>query len=312
VNDPYGSGQPPYGGGQPPYGGSQPPYGGQPPYNPNWAPSPAPAPSRTGAGPIVAVFVGVLITLAVIAGVIVFLNQPPPPETPCPPAQPCAPVPSLPPVASSPVAIPTLKPVPSTTIASPGASAQPGTTPNPGASVAPPATPTSDSPPVVSGTLYTDASLGYSFEYDPDVFTLAQNADGSAVFSGNFFDAQVWVDAKPAETSVAKMINSELDEVDRFFIARVPDTDTYDALLGPSVGYVPGDGGVWSGTLVSRDGTPLAPGGVTIAAASDGRITVAVVIIVGSPDIRQAGDTQQHAVRQAADDLLKSFNWSAQ
>ena len=93
------------------------------------------------------------------------------------------------------------------------------------------------------------------------------------------------------------MIQTELADVDRFVIARVADPDSYDALLGPSIGYVRGEGGVWSGTLLSRDGTPLAPGGVTIVSASDGRITVAVVVIVGTPDATQGGEnTQQHAV----------------
>jgi hypothetical protein len=83
-------------------------------------------------------------------------------------------------------------------------------------------------------------------------------------------------------------------------------------LLGPSIGYVPGQGGVFSGTLTSRDGTPVAPGGVAIVSSTDGRITVAVVVIVGTPDARQGGQTQEHAVRTAADDILKTFNWNAQ
>ena len=170
----------------------------------------------------------------------------------------------------------------------------------------------SDSPPALSGTLYTDSTLGYGFEYDPQTFDLSDSSAGSAVLNGQFFDAQVWVDAKTADTSPAKMIDSELAEIDRFLIARVPDTDTYDALLGPSVGFVPGEGGVWSGTLTSRDGTPIAPGGVTIVSATDGRITVAVVVIVGTPDARQGDETQQHAVRSAADDILKTFQWSVQ
>ena len=251
-------------------------------------------------GKIVAVFVGVLLALALIGGVLVMLSAPPPPVPPCPPNQPCAPVPSLPPVAGG-------SPLP---ISTPRPQGSPATLPTPGAPL--PSTPTSDSPPVVANTLYTDSSLGYSFEYDPEVFALADHSDGSAVLSGQFFDTQIWIDAATSNTSPSKMIENELGFVDRFLIARVPDTDTYDALLGPSIGYVPGQGGVFSGTLTSRDGTPIAPGGVAIVSSSDGRITVAVVVIVGTPDARQGGDTQEHAVRSAADDILKTFNWNAQ
>jgi hypothetical protein len=154
--------------------------------------------------------------------------------------------------------------------------------------------------------------LGYAFEYDPAVFDLADHGDGFAVLTGKFFDAQVWVDARAADMAPSQMMDTELGDIDRFLIARVADADTYDAVLGPSIGYVPGNGSVWSGTLTSRDGTPLAPGGVTIVSASDGRITVAVVVIVGTPDARQGDETQQHAVRSAADDILKTFQWTVQ
>lgn len=254
-----------------------------------------------GAGAIVAVFVGALIAIAVVAGIFIVLNQPAPPVTSCVAGQPCAPIPSLPPVAASPLPVGTPRP-----------SASPGATIVPGASLSPVATPGSDSPPVLSGTLYSDTSLGYAFEYDPTVFELADQGDGFAVLNGKFFDAQVWVDAKTADTAPKKMIETELGDIDRFLIARVPDADTYDAVLGPSIGFVPGDGSVWSGTLTGRDGTPLAPGGVTIVSASDGRITVAVVVIVGTPDAREGDETQQHAVRSAADDILKTFQWTVQ
>jgi hypothetical protein len=285
------------------------PYGAPPPGPPVYATqgyAQPPQKSKMATSGIVAVFVGALIAFAIIAAIFVVLNQPPPPVTPCQPAQPCAPVPSLPPVASSPGALPTPRPV-----TSPAVTLAPGATPPAGASLPPVATPGSDSPPVVTGTLYSDSSLGYSFEYDPEAFELAEHGDGVAVLSSKHFDAQVWIDAKTADTAPRQMIQTELADVDRFLLARVTDEDTYDAVLGPSVGYVPGEGGVWSGTIVSRDGTPLAPGGVTIVSASDGRITVAVVVIVGTPDARQGGETQQHAARSAADDIVKTFQWSA-
>ena len=110
-------------------------------------------------------------------------------------------------------------------------------------------------------------------------------------------------------TSPSELIAQQLGVVDTFMVGRVKDTDAYDALLGPSIGYVNGEGDVYSGTLLSSDGTPVAPGGITVLAATDGRLTVSVVVIVGSPDADVDPGTQQHAARTAADDLLKTFDW---
>ncbi len=249
-------------------------------------------------GRIVGVFIGAMLVLALVAGVIIFFSQPPAPVAPCPPGQPCSPTQSLPPVGASPLPVPS---VPART---------PGPVPSPGASLPISTPPTGDSPVVISGTLYTDASLGFGFEYDPDTLTVASHDAGTVVLNGVFFDTQIWIDTKTADTPPNKLLETELADVDRFLIARVADTDTYDALLGPSIGYVAGQGSVWSGTLTSRDGTPTAPGGITVLSATDGRLTVAMVIIVGTPDARQGGETQQHAVRLAADQILKTFKWS--
>jgi len=49
---------------------------------------------------------------------------------------------------------------------------------------------------------------------------------------------------------------------------------------------------------------------VTVLAATDGRLTVSVVVVVGSPDAEVGSGTHQHAARRAADEFLKSFDWS--
>jgi len=248
-----------------------------------------------------------------VAGIFIFANQPAPPEPPCQPGEFCAPPPSLPPIA---VATPTPTPGPGQTEL-PATPAPSGglQTPAPSGGLQTPgpvATPESNAPPVLSGTLFKDDELGFSFEYDPEVFTLADSAKGSAVLNGVFFDAVIWVDVVAADTSPSQQIADELEFVDRFLLGRVADEDAYDALLGPSIGYVAGEGNVYSGTLVSRDGTPLEPGAVAVVASTDGRLTAAVVVIVGSPDLRRGGETQAHAVRSAADDIVKTFNWNAQ
>ncbi len=269
---------------------------------------------------IVAVFVGVLLGLALVAGLVVLLSTPPPPAPQCQPGEPCADPPaSLPPIseASPPGGTPpptTAQPTAGPT-AAPAASPTGGPTPAPGTAApatpgpTPAPTPGSEVPEHISGTLWHDEDLDYSFEFNENVFTLGTSESGLAVLNGTFFDTQVVVRATHASMSPAQLIADQLARVDRFMISRVRDDDPYDALLGPSIGYIRGEGGVFSGTIVSQDGTPQAPGGVTILASTNGRITVAVLVIVGTPDLLLGSDTHQKAVRSAADQILKTFDW---
>ena len=266
---------------------------------------PPPAQSKSGPVAIVALFVGAMLLLAVVAVVLILLGQPPAPTPPCDPSQACAPKPSLPPASSSsplPSSAPTAVPSGAPPTLPPGATATPF--------VPPTATPVSNSPVVLSGTLWQSATLNFSFEYDPDAWTVANSTADTAVFSSVNFDAQIVIHAVTADTSVDELIAQQLTVVDTFLIGRVKDTDDYDALLGPSIGYVNGQGDVYSGTLLSSDGTPVAPGGVTVLAATDGRLTVSVLVIVGSPDAKVGSDTQQHKARKSADEFLKTFDWS--
>ena len=262
---------------------------------------PPPAPPSKSPTLIIALFVGGMLALAVIAIAFVLFNAPKPPPTECEPEKPCAPQASLPPVNGSPspglTAAPTIAPP---TLA-PGATATP---------FVPAPTPVSNSPIVVSGTVWQSEALDYSFEYDPNRWSLETSTDDVAVFYSVRYDAQLVIKAVPATTSPAELITQQLGIIDTIMVGRVRDTDDYDALLGPSIGYVDGEGDVWSGVLLSSDGTPTAPGGVTLMAATDGRLTVAVLVLVGSPDADVGGGTQQHRVRGMADEFLKTFDWS--
>ena len=266
-------------------------------------PSAPPPPAATGKNPttIIALFVGGMLALAVVAIAFVLFSQPKPPEADCEPGKVCAPQPSLPPVASNlPSPLPSAGPTTAPATLAPGATATP---------FVPAPSPVSNSPIVLSGELWQSSALNYSFEYDPNRWSLQDSTDDRAVFFSVLFDAQLVIRAVPAQTSPAELITQELGVIDTFMVGRVKDTDDYDALLGPSIGYVDGEGDVLSGVLLSQDGTPIAPGGVTLMAATDGRLTVSVLVLVGSPDAQVGSGTQQHTVRGMADEFLKSFDW---
>lgn len=303
---------------QPPtWGGQQPPMLGQQP-PPGWGPPPviyaqSPGGSGLGAAAIVSAFVGLLVLVAAVAALVIFMSQPPTPTPPCQPGVPCAPGPSLPPVS---VATPTPRTtaVPASGVPSTGQppTAQPSgapstALPSPGF---PQPTPVTDSPPVIlGGSTWRSPTLGYGFEFDAGTFQLSRSDDELAVLDSVLLDGQVVVQATTADVSPAEMIDQQTTVVDGFMISRTKDKDDYDALLGPSIGYVSGEGAVYSGILLSSDGTPVAPGGVTVLASTDGRITVAVTVIVAEPDSRFGSDTYQHILRSMADDILKTFDW---
>ena len=298
-----------------PQGPGYPQYGTPGPYGFG----PPPTRAKLSGAAVVAVFVGVLLGLAILAAIVVFAQQPQAPEAPCEPGRPCAPQPSLPPISQvtpgptlAPTAAPTPSPSPSPTAQPSGQPSVAPTSSPSGPTPQPTATPGSDSPPLLSGELWRSEALGYSFEYDPSLWQLTESADDRAVFTGSFFDAQVIIHAVDGATSPEELIQQELATVDERMIGRVLDRDDYDALLGPSIGYIRGEGHVYSGTMTSEDGTPTTPGGVTVLASTDGRLTVSMVIVVFDPDAFFYSGTLQHVVRSSADQFLKSFDWGSQ
>jgi len=267
-------------------------------------------PQKSGTSPvaIIAIFVGILLAIVAVATAFILMSQPPPPQPPCVPGLPCAPGPSLPPIANasptprvleSPGHPPT-RPPSSGAPASPGPSPAPSATPEPGSSVA---------PAVILGGSSWQSGLGVGFEFDGSLFNPQTLTDNLAVLNMNFFDAQVVVDITDEDLTPAEMIQRELTDVDTFMIGRTEDKDDYDQVLGPSIGFVPGEVKVFSGILTNSDGTPAAQGGVTILAATNGRVSVAIVVIVADPDARFGSDTQQYVVRTAVDDIVKTFSW---
>jgi hypothetical protein len=293
---------PPPGYGSPGYG----PPGYGPPggyYGPPQAPgAPAPQRSRSGSGPVLAVFIGALVGIGVLAGIIVLANQPPPPEA-CPVGQTCPhePPPSLVPGHTIPPGQ-TLSPL-QTPLPTPV-----GQTPGPGATALP--TPASNAAPFVAGSVWSSRTLGYSFEYDPTDWTVNESDDAFAdLLLG---PAEFAMRGFPGDVSVQTALDTVLTQVDSFVIGRALNTRGYDAVLGSGIGYVRGEGAVYSGTFKNADGTPGEPVGITVMASTNGRVTIAVVVLVSNPDKKVGNGTLQHTARQIADNIIKTVLWDAQ
>lgn len=307
----------------PGYGAPPPPPPGAPPtggyyYGPPQAPGAA-APHQTrGSGrAMIGIFIGALLGVAVLVGIIVLANQPPPPK-PCPDAELCGPEPpatllpgpTLQPDQTQtpgPTLPPLQTPVPTPTGQTPGPTPL-GETPGPDATPVP--TPESNAAPFVAGNVWRSSTLGYSFEYDPDLWKL--NDEGDAFADLLLGPVELAVQGFPGDVTVQSALNTVLSQTDSFVIGRAANNRSYDALLGPSIGYVRGDGGVYSGTFKNADGTPGDPVGITIMASTNGRVTIVVLVLVSGPDRPFGGGTLQHAARKTADGIVKTFLWEGQ
>jgi hypothetical protein len=298
----------------PPYAAPPPPPGG---YYGGFNPQPTKA--KANSGVIIAVFVGVLLAVGLIVGVAVLLNQPLPPVTPCDQGEICGSPPTARPISNAtPLPGSTTAPRTAGATGGPGVTIAPQPTPAPTGPAASPGVPTptpaptpvSNADAVTLGGTWTSSTFGVGFEFNPDYFTMGNNGADFAILRDNFFDGSVVVKATSAETTPAEFIDQQVAVLDTVMVARTGDTDDYDAVLGPSIGYVNGEARVFSGILLGPDGTPTAPGGATIVSATNGQVTVAVIVIVAQPDLLFGIDSVQHLVRSTADDVLKTFTWS--
>ena len=283
----------------PPPGAPPPPapYSPQPVNRPPWAP-PAyrpPAPAKLSPVVLLAVFLGALLLLSLGAAVVVFALSPAAKQAPCPAGQVCAPPPPG-------------QPRPGTPGTSPGPTNQPIPSGAPSSGrFEPPNEPPSTSPPLVNGEIWSSTGLGYSFEWDSDLWSLSFEDDQTAVLDNSI--GELVVVGSSAGTSVDRLIGQQLSTIDGFTVGRTLDSTDVDAVLGAHIGYVDAQVRVYSATLLDDSGTPSAPVNVTVVAASHGQLSAAVVVIAANPDDDSHGQPNLTIVRQSADLILKTFDW---
>lgn len=243
---------------------------------------------------LLAVFLGVLLVLSLGAAAVVLALSPGRRPAPCPPGQVCAPPPPGQPRASAaPGALATNRPIAS---GSAGAG-----------HFEPQDEPPSTSPPLVNGQVWTSRNLGYSFDWDPDLWSLSFEDGQTAVLDNSI--GELVVVGSAAGTSADQLIGQQLSTIDGFTVGRTLDSSDVDAVLGAHIGYVSAQAQVYSATLLDNGGTPSAPANITVVAASNGRISAAVVVIAANPDSEAHGQPNLTIVRQSADQILKTFDW---
>jgi hypothetical protein len=148
---------------------------------------------------------------------------------------------------------------------------------------------------------WSSPSLGFAFDYDPDLWQVTDSTDRSVVLAasagGNPFELLVEA-ARASEASPPALLDATVRSLQDTVFAMAPSGD----VLGAGIGYVGGMGSFYVGQV----DTPQGPGGsvvVAVMAATDGRITAAVSVVA---DVGDRADAYA-----AADSILNTFSWTA-
>jgi hypothetical protein len=243
-----------------------------------WDPGRGSAPSRMGRMRLLAGFAVALGAILLVAAVVASAAKEPEPPPDCVPGQACG-------------GPPPEEPVPSdATIPQPPDNQQVG---------------------IRAGVPWRSSELGYEFEYDDDIWVIEREDGRGVEFRLDAsIDASLRVDGVPSTEAGAEALADErLEDIG----SSVPDLAVDDrgryAILGPGIGFLDGVGGSFAGSVTSAQGATT-PVGVSVIAASDGRTTVVITLIVADPDEPVGDAWVQRVVRESAAELIfKTFRW---
>jgi hypothetical protein len=164
--------------------------------------------------------------------------------------------------------------------------------------------------PFVGGRVWKSQELGFSLEYDPGRWKVAdQGARGVALSwsipSRPDLDLTLLVQGVPlSEAPPAQLLQSQINGFKGDILGLKSDTSAKHAVLGPEIGYVDQSavGGAYAGTL----DTPQGPGpriALLSMAATDGKISlVATAATTSAEEIKLA-------LMNEADSVLNTVHW---
>jgi hypothetical protein len=129
----------------------------------------------------------------------------------------------------------------------------------------------------------------------PDHVVLEDSGSGSLVIVHG---------ASSSSASPAEEIGAEVNSLRSNLLGFTSDTNPDDQVLGTNVGFVPGPGGVYTGTIATSQG-PQAPVAVAVVAAAQRGVTISVEVLAlgGDPNVKAF-------VYDQADDIINSIKWS--
>lgn len=160
--------------------------------------------------------------------------------------------------------------------------------------------------PLVNQTVWKSSALGFSVEYPGDLLNVAKSGDTGIVLGAQLRngDAATFIVHGQSEsaTTPSRSVSSQLGQLQG--ISQIAaDNNAADALLGASVGHVPGAGGVYQGVSASPQGVQQTQE-IAAEAAGNGRVVVTVLVIAPVSD---AGP--QSGLYELADSIFNSVTW---
>jgi len=160
-----------------------------------------------------------------------------------------------------------------------------------------------------AGVPWTSTDHGFEFEYSE--LWAVDSSDGSRadlVFQGPADAVLIVASVPAAEASPEAYADRWFGIIGEEAHDLRADRSGKNAILGPEIGFIDGVGRTYAGTWSSPQAATI-PIGVSLVTASDGRTTVAVVLVVWNPDGEVGSTWRQHAVRGTAELVLKTFRW---
>ena len=149
---------------------------------------------------------------------------------------------------------------------------------------------------------YRDDASGFSFEYDPSIWSVQQQDAGFVLLSAFNGALAYIVEAAPAENfEVQELFNARRDLLSQRLLGFQLDREPARLLIGNAIlGHRKGIGALFGGTIDSPQG-PSTDFAVAEVAATDGRI-VAVATILTPAQVREGG-------LSLADSINNTFTW---
>jgi hypothetical protein len=242
--------------------------------------------TRLGGRTVVIVFGIALLAILVAAAAVALLVQTPEPPPDCQLGTDCGGPPPPAEVSSITIAVP-----------------DPGTGRNPPAAPGPVG--------IRAGTPWRSSELGYEFEYSD--WWKVDSSDGRTaglVFQGDG-DAECIVAGVPSsEASPQAYADQWFGELQKFAPDITADSQAKNEILGPAIGFVDGIGRTYAGSKSGAFGA-TSPIGISLVTATDGRTTVAIILVVWDPESSTQNTWQQYFVRGRAELSLKTFRWES-
>jgi hypothetical protein len=164
---------------------------------------------------------------------------------------------------------------------------------------------------------YTDASTGFSLEYDPTIWSIARQGDGLLVLTALGGNVALIFEAGTADqVEPQRLFEVRRDAMAGMLLGYASDEEPARRLLGdPILGYRDGVAGLFGGVADTSQG-PTIDFSVATVTATDGRITAAATVMTPVElTIQSGGEDVTIPIREAglslADSVVNSFIWPA-